>query len=842
MLSKLESTRQGLSDEEVLHRQKLYGLNVLKRGTNTALQILGRQFKSPLVYLFAIAAILSFFLKDATDGIVISVILILNAFLGFFQEYRSERAIEKLSKLISRQVFVTRQGKTELLDEKLLVPGDIVLVREGDIVPADIKLLESDDLTVNESQLTGESVPVSKSVAVETKEQHSPTSLLFAGSVIEKGSGVGIVYATANTTELGKIANLSITTKRVTQYEQSLQNFSAYLMRIILLTLTVIFIGKLFITHNFSQVTTLFLFVIALAVTVIPEALPVIAIVTLSQGALKLAKKKVVVKRLSALEDLGNVNLLCTDKTGTLTENKLMVKQVVASDQELFQKLAYASIEDLRVKKKRRTNSYDLAFQEYIPLEVKKTVSTWQQVKELPFDPASRRRRVLIHDTHTQKYFLVEIGSVETLLQISKCTKKTEYLHSVRQDGSQGIRHIGIAYKEIKSLSSPKDFDMLKSEDGLKFVGYAQLTDPLRPSAKHTIELAEKLGIEIKILTGDSKEVAEYVACEVGLLKGKEGVIDGEELEQMSPLELKEAVKSFCVFARVTPEQKYKIIEVLKETHVVGYQGDGINDAPSLKLADVAMAVNTATDVAKDSADIVLLEDDLGTIINGIHYGRSIFVNINKYIKHTMVGNLGSFFSLSILYLVAFNLPQLPIQLLLGNLIQDIPLITIYSDTVNDEEVKRPEQYNIRSIMLISLFLGGFSAVFDFIFFAFVGFKATPITETMLFLFFTFTQLTVILSVRNKRHMWQGKKPSLLLVGTTLLFGCIAVGTTYLPILAHLFSFVPLPLTTMGILVAVTLVYIILLDYIKVYYFKTVHKNELSQIALATKMSSTHVL
>jgi len=807
----------GLTNEEAEKRLSKYGENVFKRETNTALKVFVRQFKNSLVYLFIVAIIISFLLHDITDGIVMTVILFLNASLGFIQEYRSEKAVEKLSKFISRQILVVRNGKEEVIDEKLLVPGDVIIVREGDIVPADAKLIEANNLSVNESILTGESAPIEKSIGKDK------TSLLFTGSTIEKGEGKAIVTATGNNSELGKIANLSVATQKTTQYEKSLQDFSNFLMRIILLTLGVIFIGKLAITHDFSHITTLFLFLVALAVAVIPEALPVIAVVTLSEGALKLARKNVVVKRLSSLEDLGNVNLLCTDKTGTLTENKLRVRGVFAEDVELFLKFAYATIETRGIKKKKFESSYDLAFENYIPLEVKEKVKYWEQVKNLPFDPEARRRRVIIKNVESNKHYLVEVGSVETLLHISKSKEGKKYLAAITKDGKKGIRHLGISYKEI---SLGNNFQILKHEDNLKFLGYVQLIDPLRETSKRTIELAEKLGLTIKILTGDSKEVAEFVGQEIGLLKEKDNIITGDEIQNLTDTDLKARLENCPIFARVTPEQKYKIISLLKGNYVVGYQGDGINDAPSLKLADVSIAVDTATDVAKDSSDIVLLKKDLEVIVNGIKYGRSIFVNINKYIKHTMVGNLGTFFSLAIVYLIAHDLPQLPIQLLLGNLIQDIPLITIYSDNVDLSEIGKPQKYNIHSIMLLSLFLGTFTAIYDFIYFRVVGFRANSITETSLFLFLTFSQLIIILSVRNKTHIWEGRKPSNLVIGSIVFFSIIAILVAYISPINRLFSFTSLPFSTLGVIIAISFIFILILDYIKVLYFKVIQKHQ----------------
>jgi len=502
-----------------------------------------------------------------------------------------------------------------------------------------MRLIHVDDLSVNESQLTGESAPVVKSST-------GTNSLVFAGSIIERGEAEGLVYATGKSTEIGKIAHLSSSTVRTTQYEKSLSSFSSFLVKVTFFTLAIVFILKLILTHDTSHIASLGLFIVALSITVVPEAMPVIATVTLSNGAMKLAKRHVIAKTLTAVEDLGNITLLCSDKTGTLTENSQTVKDVIADDKQLFQRLAIASLESLDEKRKKFQTSFDKAFLDYVSDDIKQQTKNYQRLEELPFDPAARRRRVVFRDE--QKTYLVEIGSVETLLSITSEPKKEHYLKIAQAGGKTGLRDLGIAYKEI-TYTTRDQFDILKHEQDLKFVGFVTLEDPLRSTTKHTIALAEKLGVAIKILSGDSKEVTEYVAREVGLIGDKQVVYTGKELEAMSDEQFSRAVEENNAFAQLNPEQKYRIIKVLKLHNVVGYQGDGINDAPALKLADVAIAVNNATDVAQDSADILLLRNDLSVIINGISYGRLIFSNINKYIRFTMVSNFGNFFAISAL-------------------------------------------------------------------------------------------------------------------------------------------------------------------------------------------------
>lgn len=815
LVTHLGTSLNGLTEREAEVRLAKHGPNMLGKKTANALTVLVRQLKSSLVYLLVVASIISYAIKDYTDGTVILAILLINTSLGFYQENKSEKIVEKLSQFITKQVRLKRSGRLVLLDDSKVVPGDVLTVREGDIVPADIRLVEAEDLQVNESQLTGESLPMVK--RVHTEENPTAETLLFTGSVVEKGVGTGIVYATGKDTELGTIAKLSMETKKQTQYEKSLQSFSSLLIRVVLIGLALVFIAKLSLNHGLSNVTGLLLFIIALAVSTVPEVLPVITTVTLSSGALKLAKKHVVVKRLSSLEDLGNVNLLCTDKTGTITENKMTIRQVTSSNDDRFLVLAYATITRLKGRKRRSINSYDDAFLNYASDKVRQEAETFSIVKELPFDPEDRRSRIVLLDAKNKKHYMVVIGAPEALLTIAHTDHKTAYLHAIAQEGTSGLHHLALACKEV---AYTEDFDILKNEHGLDFLGYVSFEDPLRPSAKSSIEHAEKLGIKIKVLTGDSREVAEYVGKQIGLVTEGTHVYVGDELEALSPLEFDKAVLSSNVFARVSPTQKFNIIQALKKQYVVAYQGDGINDAPALKLADVAIAVNTATDIAKESADIVLLSKSLEVIVNGVRYGRSIFVNTNKYIRYAMLNNFGMFISLSVLYLFSTDLPILPVQVLLTNLLGDLPLVTVSSDTVEDYLVVRPEQHDIGELIRLSVILGAPTALFELLYFFVIHGESLPLLQTSLYVFFAFQALIIFYAIRNKGHFWDTKMPPPLLNISFLVAFVFSLAIVYVPISQVWFSFVPLPFVSVATIIAFIIFYFFATDLVKVWYYR----------------------
>ncbi len=813
LITKLQTSSEGLSEQEVKNRLLQYGTNsFLKTTRYHKLKLFLAQFNNSLVYLLIIACVLSFTFNSINDGIVILFILIINTSLGYFQQSRSEEAIENLQKLVDRDILVLRDNKQILIPEKYIVPGDLVILREGDIVPADIKLTSISDLSVNESQLTGESKAIYKTLDNEQ-------SILYAGSIVEQGEGKGVVFATANHTELGKIAHLSDQTKRVTQFEKSLSIFSGFLIKVTSFTLFVVFILRVIIDHNLSNLGNLALFIVALLIAVVPEAMPVIITLTLSRGALNLAKKHVIAKTLTAVEDLGNINILCSDKTGTLTQNKLKVTNLISDDAHLFQLLALGSLENLDEKRKKFQSSFDKALIDFIPDDLEKELTNFERISELPFDPSSRRRRVLTkyHDS----YYLIVIGSAETLIEISTSNSDSGHLDLIKSEGDLGLRHLAIAYRKITNL--PNNFDILKNEHDLKFLGFVSLEDPLRKNVKHTIQLAQKLGIEIKILSGDSREVTGYIARQVGLIKNDQKVYLGHELDALSDPEVLEKLQKNNVFARLNPEQKYRIIKLLKLAgNVVGYQGDGINDAPALKLADVAIAVNNATDVAQDSADILLLRNDLSVIINGIRYGREIFANINKYIRYVFVSNWGNFFALAVLFLISGNgLPIIPVQVLLTSLLTELPCFSIATDNVNTTELQRPSKFNIHALMFISIFLGTLTSVFEITYYALIKNNPSTVISTGLYLFLSFTALIVILSIRNKDHFFKAPRFSVPLSISFILILIISIALIYIPETKKILYFSNFPLSLMALTIGLTIVYFVVLDLVKVWFYKT---------------------
>ncbi len=817
-LRKLNCSVNGLTHSQATKLLQAQGHNEIgDKGVNWWV-ILWRQFKSPFIYLLVAAGVITGSLGEYLDTIMIVIFICINTTLGFIQEFHSEKSVALLKNFIRSRVRVKRDNSETLIDSRDLVPGDIVILEHGDIIPADVRWLETHNLSVDEEVLTGESVSVSKDTSAlpsSTEALEKALMIGFSGTTIASGRGLGLVIATGGNTYIGGISRLTDETTKESVFSKDLAKFSSFILRLISYTLILVVIANLILKRGSIGVTELVIFALALAVSVIPEALPLVTTVALSRSARRLAKNKVVVKRLSAIEDLGSIQVLCTDKTGTLTENNLTVAEIHATDEQLCLEGAAMAAIDLQGSGKQSNNAFDLAIDKRLTSKEKTTLHGYKIIDVQPFDPKLRRNAVVVQ--HQQKLQLIVRGAPEAIWPLSQhsheeIAKERAWL---RQQGREGKRVMAIACRDLSLSEAKLEHSHFKQ---LTILGYISFIDPIKPSTRKAVLEAQELGVEIKILTGDSPDVAGAVAHDIGLIKNPEAVITGEELEALSVSALHEAVTKYSVFARVTPEQKYKIIQLLQERREVGFLGEGINDAPALKIANVALAVESASDVAREAADIVLLKKSLHVIIEGIREGREVFANTIKYIKATLGSNLGNFYSIAIASLMIDFLPLLPLQILLVNLLSDVPMISIATDTVNKEELKSPKQYQIRDIILFATLLGFVSSVFDFLFFGLLLPYGQEILQSGWFIGSILTELLLIFSVRSSLPVWRASRPGKWLFGLTVLAMIVTVIIPFWPVTAKLFSFVPLSWPIMLTIVCLTIAYLFATEMMKRLY------------------------
>jgi len=828
----LKTSPTGLTKKEAMARQEKYGLNELKNRGNSVLDILFNQFKSPFFYLLFIAALVSLFIGEKTDSVVILIFISINIFLGFFQEFRAEKTVSLLKNIIASKIKVIRDGKEVIIEKKDLVPGDIVHLVAGDIVPAELRITQQESLLVDQSVLTGESLPIVKTVGPlpkEEKEIFKANNILFTGTSVISGRAGGVVVSIGAQTALGQIAK-EVSKKRPQGiYEKNLIYFCRLILKIVVSTVAVIFLLNLIIkgTNNFFEFS---LFCVALVVSILPEALPAIVILALSRGSLKMAKENVVVKRLSAIEDLGNIEILCTDKTGTLTLNKLSLEKVVSFSKD--KALLYGILSDQTLKTdtvglhdEHKISSKDpfvvalLARSNYgIISDLKK----FTMVKELSFDSFRMRSSVLVRNIKGE-HMLITKGAPEVILGIcsdfSHGYKKNEIKEDATREGQDGKRVLAIAYKKLEKLGQASPNMSKKDERAMTFLGYFVFEDPLKNTAEEAIRLSKKLGVKIKIITGDSKEVAGFVSKKTGLISNAADVILGEDLEKMQTDEFDNACQDNAVFARVSPDVKHKIIVSLQKKYEVGFLGEGINDVPALKAANVGIAVSEATDIAKEASDVVLLQKDLRVIVNGIKDGRVIFSNINKYIKCALANNFGNFYSIASISLFISFLPLLPLQILLGNLLSDFPLISIVTDSVDIEELRKPKNYQLHNVLPLIISLGLVSTLFDFVFFL-IFYKNSPMTiQTLWFIETILTEIFLIFVIRTRHLFWKAKRPSFALLLFTIIDGLVIIFLPFTKFGQRVFHFAAPPLSGLFIILLLLIAYIGLSELVKLIYF-----------------------
>jgi len=779
----------GLSHQQAKSLLAQHGKNSLRNHRVTLFQVIIRQLRSPFTYLLLGAAILALWLGETTDGLMIIAFTLLNLVLGTYQEYRSEQTAELLGHLIRPTSRVLREGKIGVVPTEEIVPQDIVSLSPGDIIPADctILLLNSSYLTVDQSTLTGESMPVAT---------HEIGVNLFAGTSVVSGSCLAQVVITGNLTQLGRLTNVVAMTHKVSGYEKNLRDISTFTLKLIGLILLVTYLANLFF-KGLSSVAETTLFAIAIAVSVIPEALPVVTTFSLSRGALRLAKKKVIVKRLSAIEDLGGIEILCTDKTGTITNNQLSISDSFSLNNSL-------PVLDLASAAAVGTDPVDTALQKNLKVTTHHTI---------PFDPVRKYSSSIL--TLRKKSFLVLKGTHEQIWHLTHHQPTKQEKSWLTQTQAAGHRVICVAAKPLHKIPSRLTPQLEKQ---VIPIGYLALSDSLKKDAIRAVQQASKLNLSLKLISGDSPTVCQTIAEQIGLITPNDRILTGDDLSTLPPQELHQLIKSTSVFARISPLQKKQIIEILQETHVVGFVGEGINDAPALKAANVAIAVKEASDIARDAADIILTNKSLSTIVEGIKEGRIVFANTSKYIKITLAANIGNFIALAISSLLVPFLPMLPIQILLVNLLSDFPMIAVAADSVDPVEATRPQHYDLKDIALTALIMGTISAVFDIIVFStFVRFGA-GVLQTNWFIESIVSELAFFYSLRSSSWITRAALPPWGINLLTLVTILITVSLPFTAFGQTKFLFLAPTLSQLGIVAFLVIAYILTTEIAKRIY------------------------
>ncbi|MDP3889277.1 MAG: cation-transporting P-type ATPase, partial [bacterium] len=616
------SLTEGLSLPEVARRQSKNGWNGIKRRDVGIREIVFKQITSPFVILLCIASLISFFAEGWVNASIIIGIVLINALLGFYQEYSAHREISMLRDHIISYLKVLRNGQVTMVQSKELVVGDIIFVEPGNIIPADIRFIDSYNLLIDESLLTGESVPVKKNdepLEKSTKEIFQASNIGFSGTSIVAGKGIGIVYAIGDQTVLVDIARLSQSIVQESILTKDIRRFSTFMIYIIIITLFFVVGAHFFINPGSISILTLFLFALALAVGITPEALPIVITFGLSRGARVLAKNKVIVKRLEAIEDLGSVEVLCTDKTGTLTENIMTLSSVYSGDLVKTKALAMltGSLEALS-STSLVTNSFDVAVMNSLTDEEKVAWGNYKKIFDIPYDQ-KLRMNASIAENNGERLLIVRGSSVDVLQRCRVIQGKEAAITWLKDQGKKGKRVLAVAEKKLMDNNEP-------TFDDLDFIGLISFEDPLKKTTLPAIEKAKKLGLVIKIITGDAPEVAEAVARQLNLMPSHQSVITEEMFAKFSDKEKGNTVESHTVFSRISPENKYTIVQILQKKYKVAFLGDGINDMPALKIAHVGISVSGAVDIAREAADIILLKKSLYVMINAIEEGRKVFV------------------------------------------------------------------------------------------------------------------------------------------------------------------------------------------------------------------------
>ncbi|ROL56127.1 magnesium-translocating P-type ATPase [Bacteroidetes/Chlorobi group bacterium Naka2016] len=811
LLQQLETSITGLSEAEAKKRLSIFGHNVLKKKKKkTRLSLFFDQFKSPIILILIFASVVSAILRDFTDTAIILAIIIVSGFLSFIQEYSATNAVERLLQKVKTKATLFREGKKKEVFIDEIVPGDIVLLSAGDIIPADGVTLEAKDFFVNEAILTGETFPVEKALG---------NNRVFMGTNVESGMATVVVVKTGSDTEIGKIADRLILRSPETDFERGVRRFGYLLMEVTLILILIVFAVNVYFHH---PVIEALLFSLALAVGLTPQLLPAIISVNLSKGSQSMSKKGVIVKRLACIENFGTMDVLCTDKTGTLTEGKVYLHDYFDIKQNKVKKIIfYAFLNSFY-----QTGLKNPIDEAIVSFE-KQDISDYEKVDEIPYDFQRRRLSIVVKERGNGN-ILISKGALKGILDVCRYIEVegeedeiSLYLDDInrfyQEWSTKGLRILGLAYKKVEEKKMYSKTD----ESDMTLLGFLLFLDPPKDDVKKMISDLNRLGVELKIITGDNRFIAQYTAESVEF--PIKGLVTGDEMDSMSDEALLHAVENANIFAEVDPNQKEKIILSLKKLgHVVGFIGDGINDATAIHASDVGISVNTAVDVAKEAADIVLFEKELGILRDGVVEGRKTFANTLKYVFMATSANFGNMFSVAGASLFLPFLPMLPKQILLTNFLTDFPEMTIATDEVDAELIEKPRKWDIKFIKKFMIFFGLMSSIFDYITFGVLLFvlRADPVLfRTGWFIESVLSASLVVLVIRTRKPFYRSR-PGKYLLMTTLIIAVVTIILPFLPF-SSLLGFRSIPREFLFALSIILISYIILAEFgKKVFYSK----------------------
>jgi len=819
----LKSNSNGLDDQEAKNKRKIFGTNSLVKIDNRGviLKFL-TTLTNPLVVTLVLISIISYFFGQKINALAIIFMAVASAVLTFIQEYNASKSVEKLKELVKVRVKVKRNNIVKELLIKELVPGDIILLSAGNIIAADVRFINSKDLFVNQAALNGESFPVKKNHFISSKSTSNIfdlESIGFMGSSIVSGFAEALVIKTGTNTEFGRLTSEITKIKKETSFDRGIRDFTWLMIRLIFFLIIFIFLINSLLKHDFLESL---LFALAVAVGLTPELLPVIVTVNLSKGAIEMAKKKVIIKELDSIQNFGAMDILCVDKTGTLTINEIILikhSDITGKENEDVLRLAYLN----SYFQSGMENLLDKAIVHHKKFDVVK----FKKIDEIPYDFERKKLSVILREG--KKYSLVSKGAPEEILKICKFYqigqnvrpinfRTREKINEIYKNYSQdGLRVLTVAYKNIKQKKIYSKHD----ERDLILAGFVAFYDPPKSSAANAIQKLEELNISLKVISGDNELVIKKV-CEELKMKSR-NIITGYDIDKIDDKVLDNLVEKTNIFARIDPLQKERIIKSLqRKKHIVGYLGDGINDAPSIRTSDVGISVNNATDVAKETASIILLEKSLMVLADVVVEGRRVFGNIIKYIKMGASSNFGNMFSMAGASIILPFLPMTPAQILLNNFLYDTSQLSIPTDNVDKEYLIKPKPWNIDFIKKFILYIGPLSSIFDFLTFGIMWFAFganASLFHTGWFVESLTTQVLVVHIIRTDKIPFVESKPSKALLFTTL--GIIFLGWI-IPYtgLGKLIGFSSLPASFFVILVVLSFVYLLLVQWVKKWFNK----------------------